>query len=146
MAWLPKKLVVVPIDFSGKSIDALKTAMELAGEPENVHAIHVVPPLDNMAPGIDWGIVNDKSRHESVQKHFDSYLSERGITGVRTAVLLGDPGAEIAEYATDHNADLIVISSHGYHGMKRMVLGSVTERVIRYAECGVLVLRRTDAE
>ena len=147
MSWLPHKLVVVPIDFSGKSVAALTTALELVESPEHVHAIHIVPPLDNMAPGTeDWGIVDDKSRQESIIRHFDEFLAEHGIQQVTTVVQLGDPGSEIAEYASTHNADLVVISSHGYQGMKRMLLGSVSERVIRYAECAVLVLRREDAE
>ena len=146
MPFAPRKLVVVPIDFSGKSTDAVTTALDFVESPEDVHAVHVVSPLGNMAPGVDWGVVDDQARRDSVVKHFDEFLTERGIKGVRSVVLLGDPGTEIAEYAESQHADLIVISSHGYDGMKRMVLGSVTERVIRYASCAVLVLRRTDAE
>ena len=66
--------------------------------------------------------------------------------GATLAVLFGNPGLEIADYAKNIQADLIVIPSHGYHGVKRFVLGSVAERVIRHAECSVLVLRRSDAE
>jgi nucleotide-binding universal stress UspA family protein len=146
MSWLPHKLVVVPIDFSGKSVTALTTALELVESPEHVHAIHIVPPLDNMAPGSQWGIIDDESRQDSVVRHFDKFLAEHGVEHVTTIVQLGDPGMQIAEYASTHKADLIVISSHGYQGVKRMLLGSVTERVIRHADCGVLVLRREDAQ
>ncbi len=58
----------------------------------------------------------------------------------------GDPGLVITDYATEIGAGLIVIPSHGYHGLKRLVLGSVAERVIRHADCSVLVLRRGDAD
>ena len=61
-------------------------------------------------------------------------------------VTIGQPGHEICEYADETNADMIVISSHGYHGMKRFLLGSVAEVVIRHAHVPVLVLRRADAE
>ena len=54
----------------------------------------------------------------------------------------GDPGLMIADYAADVQADLIVMPSHGYHGVKRLLLGSVAERVLRHANCPVLVLRR----
>ena len=71
---------------------------------------------------------------------------EHGAKGATLAVAIGTPGLEVADYARRHEADLIVIPSHGYHGVKRLFLGSVAERVIRHAACDVLVLRRGDAE
>jgi nucleotide-binding universal stress UspA family protein len=68
-----------------------------------------------------------------------------GIRRVSPGALI-NPGTEIAEYADEIGADLIVIPSHGYHGVKRLLLGSVAERVIRAAHCSVLVLRRSDAD
>ena len=61
-------------------------------------------------------------------------------------VLTGDAGLATADYASQVNADLIVVPSHGYHGVKRFLLGSTAERIIRHAHCSVLVLRRKDAE
>ena len=61
-------------------------------------------------------------------------------------VIIGDPGISIANYAEEVKADLVVIPSHGYHGLHRLVLGSTTERVIRHCHSPVLVLRRHDAE
>ena len=66
--------------------------------------------------------------------------------GVTFDVRVGQPGHEICEQARRTGADLIVISSHGYHGVKRFLLGSVAEAVIRHADVAVLVLRRADAE
>ena len=63
----------------------------------------------------------------------------------RLTFTAGNPGLEIAEFAEEIGAALIVIPSHGYHGVKRWILGSVAERVIRHAKCSVLVLRRSDA-
>ena len=69
-----------------------------------------------------------------------------GFEGVTVEVRFGNPGIEVAEFAEKTGADLIVLPSHGYHGVKRFVLGSVAERIIRHATCSVLVLRRSDAE
>ncbi len=145
MSWLPKNNVVVPIDFSGNSVDAIATALELVDGPAGVHAIHVVVPLGNMSPGMEWGSIDDKSREEAALSHFSEFLEKHGFSNVNTVVRVGDPGLEISEYATETNADLIVVPSHGFHGLKRMILGSVAERVIRHAECPVLVLRLPDA-
>ena len=146
MAWLPKEKVIVPVDFSGRSVDAVRTALELVAEPPAVHVLHVVVPLDNMSPGMEWGLIDDQSREETVRKHFEDFLEQHGLTGVTTIIRKGDPGTEISEYAAEIGAELVVIPSHGYHGLKRLLLGSVAERVVRYTGCPVLVLRRSDAE
>lgn len=53
----------------------------------------------------------------------------------------GNPFEEIAKVARTINADLIAISTHGYTGLKHVYMGSVAERVVRFAPCPVLVLR-----
>ncbi len=146
MSWLPKKTVVVPVDFSEASTDAVRTALEMVESPAGVHLLHVLFPLDSVSPGVVWGEVNDAKREQAVHAYFEKYLAEHGFGGVTTVVRFGDPGLEIADYADEISADLIVIPSHGYHGVKRLVLGSVTERVLRHARCPVLVLRRPDAD
>jgi nucleotide-binding universal stress UspA family protein len=146
MTWLPKKCVVVPVDFSGMSAQAIGTALEFVESPAHVHAIHVVLPLDNMSAGPDWGIIDDESRATTAQEHFDGFLEEQGFSNVTSVIRTGDPGIQITEYANEVSADLIVIPSHGYHGLKRLLLGSVSERVIRHADIPTLVLRRSDAD
>ncbi|MCH7687539.1 MAG: universal stress protein [Planctomycetes bacterium] len=99
----------------------------------------------SLATDIKRRWIDDKSREEAALAHFSEFLEEHGFSAVNTVVRVGDPGLEISEYAKETRADLIVVPSHGFHGLKRMVLGSVAERVIRHAECAVLVLRRPDA-
>ena len=144
MAWLPKKTVIVPVDFSGKSVSAVATALELVEQPSAVHVIHVVVPLNNMSPGLDWGSIDDQSREQATREHFNEFLEQHGFVGATTVVRVGDPGLEVADYAKESAADLIVISSHGYQGLTRLLLGSVAERVIQHAPCPVLILRRDD--
>jgi nucleotide-binding universal stress UspA family protein len=93
-----------------------------------------------------FGDVSDESRTENINEHFDELKKLLGTPDLGTEVRVGNPGLQITEYAKELEADLIVIPSHGYHGFKRMVLGSVAERVIRLATCDVYVLRRNDAE
>lgn len=146
MSWPPKNSVVVPVDFSESSADAVAAALQFAAQPGGVHVIHVLLPLDYMSPGVVFATGSDDARIESTEKHLAEFLKKHSPAGVQSRVLVGDPGSEITNYATRAKADLIVIPSHGYHGVKRFVLGSVAERVIRHAECAVLVLRRHDAE
>ena len=146
MSFLPKQTIVVPVDFSGESENAIRIALEMVDDPANVHLVHVLFPLDSISPGVVWGDVTDEKREQSVRNTFDSFLKDRNISGVTLSVQFGNPGLEIAEYAEKHGADMIVVPSHGYQGVKRVMLGSVAERIIRHASCSVLVLRRSDAE
>ncbi|MCX7421211.1 MAG: universal stress protein [Planctomycetia bacterium] len=146
MPWSPKNCVVVPIDFSSASDVAIQTALEITGKAERVHVVHVASPptflpyAGEVIPSVDL------SRWvELAEQHLADYLKARPqFVGVCSKVLEGDAGARIAEIATAVHSDLIVMPSHGYHGVKRFLLGSVAEAVLRHAPCEVLVLRRAD--
>lgn len=138
--------ILVPVDFSEASTNAVSEAIELAGEPRNVHLLHVLPPLESISPGVVWGDVTDEHRETAVRNHARTFLTEHGFEGVTFDVRIGQPGHEICAYAEEKQSDLIVVSSHGYHGIKRFLLGSVAESVIRHAHVPVVVLRRADAE
>jgi len=64
-----------------------------------------------------------------------------GKVPVHKELRIGNPCREICEIAKARNNDLLIISTHGFTGLKRMVLGSTTEKVVRYAPCSVLVIR-----
>lgn len=138
--------VVCPIDFSSESAHAIRSGLAIAGDPAKLHIVHVISPTDPIAPDVLLGLVNDETRSDLASASIRKLCAEHHADGAVAAVLTGDPGMQIAEYAKQIHASLIVIPSHGYHGVKRLLVGSVAERVIRYADCSVLVLRRTDAE
>lgn len=144
MNWLPKKTVVVPVDFSTASADALKTGLTLVEKPADVHVIYVTaPPIAfNYAEG--WALDDPATRMKAAHEHLTKFLGSTNAAGVKSIIREGDPGLLIADYADELHADLIVIPSHGYHGVKRLLLGSVAERVLRHANCPVLVLRRPE--
>jgi nucleotide-binding universal stress UspA family protein len=144
MSWLPKSNVVVPVDFSVQSLEAIQTALELAQSPANVHVVHVVIPLTTITVGEAWAVEDVGSRLSAARDYLAGYLKQHEIGGITSAVREGDPGLQIAEYAQSIKADLVVMPSHGRHGVQRLLLGSVTERVLRHVECPILVLRRND--
>ena len=110
--------------------------------PENLHVIFVTePPIAfNYVEG--WALDDPATRMKAAHDHLAKFLGGANTAGVRTIIREGDPGLMIADYADEVHADLIVMPSHGYHGVKRLLLGSVAERVLRHANCPVLVLRR----
>ena len=75
--------------------------------------------------------------------------TEVDTTGANTdepIVNFGKPYQEIVQAAKDRGADLILIATHSYTGLKYMQLGSTTERVVRYAPCPVLVVRQAEPQ
>jgi len=147
MPLFPMKCVVVPTDLSESSAAAVSAALELVSQPADVHVLHVVLPSSNFSPEGEWAPLGEGEVVGSASRQrLADYLQQHHVEGVTQVVQFGDPGTAVADYAQKQNADLIVIPSHGYHGIKRMLLGSVAEQLIRHCDCAVLVLHRRDAE
>ena len=142
MKWLPRRTVVVPIDFSDDSLAAMDTAREMVEDLADLHAVHVLPVLEPNDPGVIWYNIDDASRSRHAGEALRKELVGRGHEGMEVAVRFGDPGHEIARYAEEVAAGLIVVSRHGQSGLKQILIGSVTERVVRLAHCPVLVLKK----
>lgn len=141
MSWLPKKCVVVPIDFSDASFEALGMAAELVDDPAHVHAIHVLSELPVTEPGVIWDTIDDESRIAHAQEALTKRLAAANHSATHTHVAIGDPGHEIAAYAKDTGAELIAIPSQGRSGLHHLLMGSTAERVVRLAHCPVVVLK-----
>ena len=143
--WCPKKRIIVPIDFSESTDDTLNVALELIDDRPNIDVVNVVPSFEDPVL-IGSVVLTDEDRRANRQETLERYLAEHSYTGMRAHTITGDPGMEIANYAEKVNADLVVMPSHGYHGLHRLVLGSTTERVLRHCNSPILVLRRHGAK
>ncbi len=141
MPFATKQSIIVPWDFSEMSREALTTAVSLAASPDQIEVVHVSAMPTVMEPVIVWDTISEASVRKNILESFRKDIPEEKYPGSRFVVLFGDPGTELADYAKQVNAGLIVISSHGRTGIKRFLLGSVAERVVRLAPCPVLVLR-----
>lgn len=144
MTWLPKKTVLVPVDFSEPSLEAVRLARTMVETAAGLHVLHVLQPVQVIEPGVVWQGLGDEQRAGQVLQNLKEQLSDKELQGATVATRVGTPGLEITEYAREVGAELVVIPSHGYSGIKHFLLGSVAERVIRHAPCPVLVLRRAD--
>lgn len=146
MSWTPRHSVVVPVDFSDSSAAAVATALELIDDPQHMHLVHSLVPLDIVSPGIAFGDLSDANREQGVREFAARFFAKHGFPEMELNITIGHPGETVIKFAEAKEADLIVISSHGYHGLKRLVLGSTAEYVIRHCHCAVLVLRHQDAD
>jgi nucleotide-binding universal stress UspA family protein len=141
MSWAPRNTIVVPVDFSEKSLSAVDVALQLVAQPSGVHVVHVLQELSPVEPGEVWHTVDHETRKNHVLEAMAKRFADAKYGGMQHAVVFGDPGSEIAEFAKEVGAELIVLPSHGRTGIKRLLIGSVAERVVRLAHCPVLVLR-----
>ncbi len=141
MSWLPKNKVIVPVDFSDESLAAIGTALQLVAVPSQLTVVHVLQEISPLEPTEGWQPIDSVSRVRHVTGALRDRLKEAGHQDLPLEVLVGDPGHEIADLAARENAELIVLPSHGRTGLRRLLIGSVAERVVRLAHCPVLVLR-----
>lgn len=138
------KHILACIDFSKQSMVALTEVGEYArANGSRVTLIHISDPKEFIPPQavLEPVRATDPRAHAAaLEKLRDEYLKD---LHVEIAVLSDHaPARAICDYAEKHDADLIVLGSHGRGGMERWLIGSVAERVVRYAHSNVYVVRR----
>lgn len=137
--------ILVPIDFSEHSQRALTYAGALARNSKAaVILLHVVEPV--AMPDFEFHpLMRERDDlAKSANKRLGLLAGKVGLGGphvFKTVVRHGTPFYEITDAARTLKVDLIVIATHGYTGIKHVVLGSTAERVVRHATCPVLVVR-----
>ncbi len=130
--------LLVPLDFSGKSRQALRYAIPIAQKfSAKIHLVHVLP-----RPGkADLAGLPQRKR-DAINRlgEMSALLPPRLRTG--NAVLVGKPAEEILTLAAKNNIDLIVLTTKGLTGLQRVLVGSTAEHIMRHAPCPVMSLRR----
>jgi len=139
------KTILVPLDFSRPSMQALKYAIGMAEEfKATVHLAHV-QPTDELTAIAEAGhlmlstadaIALMQDRLAEVQRKHDVHFWPG-----HCHVPSGRPYEEICKLARDLDIDLIVLSTRGHRGLKHIIIGSTAERVVRFARCPVLIPR-----
>ena len=145
----PAAQVVVGYDFSHSGNAALERALALAVRAP-FHVLHVVCVVDRHAPlppVLPHGPVDFAYTERLQQALTDTISTQLHASDVQgrvhffVHVRIGKPVEELLEVAREVGADLIVVGSKGLTGVERLVLGSVSERVVREAKCTVQVAR-----
>lgn len=141
--------ILVPLDGSELAETALPHARALAHAFQStvilisiIEPVAVYPqpgmigPVLSVAVNIEDEMDNSKKYLEKIKDQLES----EGLT-VNINVMGGDPASQICDYALHHDADLIVMSTHGRSGIKRWVYGSVADRVLHGSKSPVLLVR-----
>jgi nucleotide-binding universal stress UspA family protein len=141
--------IVVAYDFSPSSEQALARAIEVVARAPH-HVLHIALAIDSRDPAAGGSLLHKVSYEtaDSIQKVILEKVT-KAFAGRDTAAeiqffvhtRIGKAAPEILAVAQEVGADLIFIGSHGKTGVERVLLGSVSERIVREAKCPVLVAR-----
>ena len=140
---MPVTRILCPVDFSEVSRHALDHAVALAHQfKARVTALHVIAPVVSMIPSPEAPlyppVVLTPEDVAQYAKELQGFVGDEvGSAGVECQVLEGAPLGTIVEYATANAVDLIVLGTHGRSGLERVMLGSVTERVLQIGRAHV---------
>ena len=139
--------ILVPVDFSDHSREALRYAHEWAAlYGAQIDVLHVV--VDDLHPAFYVGGVTsvydvEPDLDDKVKAKLDAFVQEvlGSADGVTAHVRTGSPSSAIPEFVEEKAVDLVSLSTHGRTGMERFFLGSVAEKVVRHVACPVLTVK-----
>lgn len=139
--------ILVPIDFSNYSKNALRYAVSFAKHfNSKIYLIYVVEPViypSDFSMGQVTFPVTDLELSDRAKEELNSLAKSEIVESIpfETIIKTGKPFVEINETANEIDADLIIIATHGHSGVEHILFGSTAEKVVRKAPCPVLTLR-----
>jgi nucleotide-binding universal stress UspA family protein len=143
------KHILIPIDGSELSTRAAKTAIELARLSQGrIYALHVIAPFHSIAYMGAMLAATEFAYNEEANANAGRYLADIRAMAEAAGVpfdgrtTFGDqPFETIVQTVTDQQCDLVVMGSHGWRGMTRLLLGSETHKVLLRCDVPVMVCR-----
>ena len=138
--------ILLAVDLTEDCRHVAERATAIADQSDaELHIIHVIEPLSLAYGGdipMDLSSVQDQI-HEQAKSHLAEFSSEIGIPEQRRHLVFGRPDSEIHRIASEEGVDVIVVGSHGRHGLA-LLLGSTAIGVLHGATCDVLAGRVGD--
>jgi len=142
--------IVIATDLSEASMQAVETGAALVNAlGAQVTLVCAFDPMQSM-PMIDGSMMANEvwveeldAIEDRVERALEKLRDEK-LAGTGCDIVVrrdGSPGRAVADVAKELNADLVVVGSHGRTGIKRFLLGSVAEKIVRLCECSVFVAR-----
>lgn len=138
------KNILVAVDGSEQSYDALREAIEIA--QANDSQLKILYVLNDKLANIPVHL-DTMTLYKSVQEHSDyvvdqvqGYLKDTEVS-FEIVRLTGSPKREIINYSKENNIDLIVLGSTGLDAIDRFIIGSTTQYIVNHASCNVMVVK-----
>ncbi|WP_194767152.1 universal stress protein [Tamlana sp. I1] len=139
------KKIIVPVDFSEHSEYALETAAKLAEKYDAELLVLHMLEMSDIVLTAEGGLQNQKLLFflQLAEQRFEKFLDKSYLKALKVTPIIKHfkVFSEVNDVALENEADLIVMGTHGVNGFKEIFLGSNTERVIRYADVPVLVVK-----
>ncbi|WP_019530190.1 universal stress protein [Dasania marina] len=137
------KNILLALDLTEDAEQVITRALSISqGEGSTLHMIHVVEPISFAYGGdipMDFSTIQDDIQQQAKQQ-LSALGLRHNIPAEQQHIVLGRPETEIHNVAEELNADVIVIGSHGRHGLA-LLLGSTANSVLHGAKCDVLAVR-----
>lgn len=139
------KTIVVAVDGSKEAEWAFKKAIEIAKRNDaSIVLTHIIDVRALAAVEMHDRAVIERSEQyaKELLENYQKQAAEAGVKEVSVEIEFGSPKVKIAkDIAPKHHADLIVCGATGLNAVERLLIGSVSEHITRYAKCDVLVVR-----
>jgi universal stress protein A len=140
--------IMLAVDLTEESNFVAQRALALAKAFDaELHVVHVIEPLSLAYGGdipMDLSSVQEQI-HEQAKSHLAEFANTLGVPSDNQYLIFGRPESEIQRIANTKSADIIVVGSHGRHGLA-LLLGSTANGVMHGATCDVLAVRVGDHE
>jgi nucleotide-binding universal stress UspA family protein len=136
------KTIIVALDGSDLSERVIQSLDELQIQPATkIILTHVIPPPESdMETAVDRPHTSEELPYRQIEKQLQSYQAE--LPGkCELEIVIGDPAVEIVRLSNIYQANLIVLGTRGFTGLKRILQGSVSSQVVADAPCSVLVVK-----
>lgn len=142
------KKILCPVDFSRESKQALKNAIIMArrfNAELNILSVNQLVYSGPLSLKMDWHEQNVSKRLEHT-KEFDLFLKKFNLVDMnwKKEIRDGDPDKEILATIKSQKTDLVIMGTTGKSGLSRMIIGSVTEKVIREVPCSFITMKSED--
>jgi nucleotide-binding universal stress UspA family protein len=146
--------VIVAVDGSEAALDAARSGLALLAGPGHAVIAIVIEPSDPtllVGTGFAGGVMSadelqevEDARLPAARGHVEAAAEALDVGDAETLVLRGAPGPALCDLAAERGAHAIVMGSRGHGGIKRALLGSVSDHVVRNAPCPVVISRPSD--
>lgn len=133
--------ILLACDGSAHALRSAEKALELAKlNPQSfISVVYVVDGNTSKSDVLAYGELLEEKRHQKLNAIEEKFELEK--IHFETRILKGEPGPEIVKLANEENYDLVVVGSRGLNAFQEMVLGSVSHKVAKRADCPVLIVK-----
>jgi nucleotide-binding universal stress UspA family protein len=149
--WLNVRRVLTPIDFSDNSRLIAESAAYMAGKfGAAMYLIFVVQNFEDYSgffvpqmsmPNLETELVEGaEDKMASFCKELQPICDKFGVSELQSRVFMGDVAEQIVDFATEIESDMIIMGTHGYKGLEKIMFGSVADKIVRGAQCPVMTI------